>query len=367
MANSLLTLANGGLRPLTSSLQALAGLQILALTTLGTPIFSRSLTVDYTQVSTNDQLNFAVLVSVADVGLKSIAHGGHVHDDVNGYDILFASDAGITSLLNWEVESYDSTNGILVAWVKIPTLSHTTNTVFYMQYGNPAIVSFQGGTASTVWDANYLGVYHLGAGLNVNDSKGLHNGTNHGATASTSGRIDGCGSFVAANSQYIDLASDMNPTAITYSAWIKATSYPGTYTAIVGRRAGGNYSLLGTTGGSGLTVFMATTGGNSSYVGGPHVLSTGVWYYVTAVYSSAVGLIGYVNAASDGAGVANGALLTGAGQTEIGNDIGGVGLRFWDGLIDEVRISNIARSIDWITTEYNNQKSGSTFVSLGTE
>jgi hypothetical protein len=35
-----------------------------------------------------------------------------------------------------------------------------------------------------------------------------------------------------------------------------------------------------------------------------------------------------------------------------------------DGIIDEVRISNVARSADWITTEYNNQ-SNPNFYSVG--
>ena len=41
--------------------------------------------------------------------------------------------------------------------------------------------------------------------------------------------------------------------------------------------------------------------------------------------------------------------------------------QFYQGIEDEVRISNVARSIDWIMTDYNLQKAGSTFVTLGVE
>ena len=41
--------------------------------------------------------------------------------------------------------------------------------------------------------------------------------------------------------------------------------------------------------------------------------------------------------------------------------------RYFNGLIDEVRISQAARSDDWIKTEYNNQSSPSTFYSVGSE
>ena len=36
-----------------------------------------------------------------------------------------------------------------------------------------------------------------------------------------------------------------------------------------------------------------------------------------------------------------------------------------DGAVDELRISNIARSVNWILTEYNNQNSPGTFYSVG--
>jgi hypothetical protein len=41
--------------------------------------------------------------------------------------------------------------------------------------------------------------------------------------------------------------------------------------------------------------------------------------------------------------------------------------QFLNGSLDEFRVSNIARSADWIKTEYNNQSSPGTFHSLGGE
>jgi len=49
-----------------------------------------------------------------------------------------------------------------------------------------------------------------------------------------------------------------------------------------------------------------------------------------------------------------------------GGGTGWVGEEF-NGLIDEVRVSNIARSADWIATEYNNQYTPSAFYSFGSE
>jgi len=47
----------------------------------------------------------------------------------------------------------------------------------------------------------------------------------------------------------------------------------------------------------------------------------------------------------------------------IGN-YGGSG-EYFGGTLDEMRISSTALSADWITTEYNNQSSTSTFYSVG--
>jgi hypothetical protein len=38
---------------------------------------------------------------------------------------------------------------------------------------------------------------------------------------------------------------------------------------------------------------------------------------------------------------------------------------YLNGAIDEVRVSNIARSSDWISTEFANQSQPSTFYTIG--
>src|SRR5262249_18698205 len=89
----------------------------------------RSITIDHTKVPST-QSNFTVLVSVTDPTLKTVANGGHVANP-NGYDIGFYADSGGTTKLKWEVEKYNGTTGNLIAWVKIPSVSSSTDTVFY--------------------------------------------------------------------------------------------------------------------------------------------------------------------------------------------------------------------------------------------
>ncbi len=41
--------------------------------------------------------------------------------------------------------------------------------------------------------------------------------------------------------------------------------------------------------------------------------------------------------------------------------------KFFDGIIDELRVSDIERSEDWIKTTYINQNDSSSFLTLGLE
>ena len=116
------------------------------------------MTIDHTKVPST-QSNFTVLVSVTDPALKTVANGGHVAN-ANGYDIGFYADSGGTTKLKWEVEKYDGTTGNLIAWVKIPSVSSSTDTVFYLMYGNSAINTDQSDPPNT-WDSNFKGVWHM--------------------------------------------------------------------------------------------------------------------------------------------------------------------------------------------------------------
>ena len=100
-----------------------------------------------------------MLVSVTDPALKTVANGGHVAN-ANGYDIGFYADFVGTIKLKWEVEKYDGTTGNLIAWVKIPSVSSSSDTVFYLIYGDSSINTDQSDPANT-WDSNFKAAYHL--------------------------------------------------------------------------------------------------------------------------------------------------------------------------------------------------------------
>jgi hypothetical protein len=44
-----------------------------------------------------------------------------------------------------------------------------------------------------------------------------------------------------------------------------------------------------------------------------------------------------------------------------------VNANYFDGLIDEARVSSVARSQDWLTTEYANMNNPAGFCTFGTQ
>jgi len=144
-------------------------LAVLALLSVATPAqaawynsswqYRKALTIDYTRVGATLSY-FPVLVSLAsDTDLAADAQ-----DD--GDDILFTSSDGTTKL-DHEIELFNgTTNGQLVAWVKIPSLSNAADTQIYMYYGNGSATSQQ--NARAVWDFGgsncSRGVWYLSRG-----------------------------------------------------------------------------------------------------------------------------------------------------------------------------------------------------------
>src|SRR5439155_9565481 len=229
----------------------------------------RQMTVNHTLVPST-QSNFAVLVSVTDATLRTVSNGGHVANP-NGYDIGFYTDSSGSTKLKWEIDSYNPSTGQLIAWVKILNLSSTSDTSFYLFYGDPSITTDQSDPVNT-WDSNFKAIYHLGNGttLNAADSTGGgHNGTLVNSPTATTGKIDGAAHFINANSQTISLANSSDfpiTTAWTMEAWAKPST-------------DANYVVLvwGTTGNNGPR--MALLGNNTwrvGFWGGAAVDGTGV-------------------------------------------------------------------------------------------
>lgn len=348
--------------------------------------YKKTLTIDHTKCAAGTLSSFPVMFSNTDVDFKTVANGGKVNNTVSQTggasitipaDLIFTSDATGTTKIPWEYKFYSATTGQLVVFFQVGTLPSTAGAdlVVYCFFGDAAVNTQQNTgsfSPSNVWDTNYKGVYHLGDGssLNTQDSTsgGLGNGTNIAASA-TSGKNDGAGSF-SAGSKGIGLA---NPTvhysSITLEAWFQSTTLtpPDGNSFIVGKgfelgTSSIEYELsCGRT--SGKMTFSCYNGSFHGVNPSSASFTTNTWTHVVGTFDGTNWKL-YVNGSIDTT-VSDATHPTNSVNYSIGfDDFSGNNERL-SGKIEEVRISNIARTADYVTANYNNQNAPTTFVIMG--
>ncbi len=336
-------------------------------------LHSESITINHTLCGSSDSTNFPMLFNSTITNLKTTGNGGEVINS-SGFDIIFSSQPndflGLNKL-DFEIERYTATSGEYIAWVRVPTVSSSTNTVIYLYWGN-ALISTSQENINGVWDTNYKGVWHLpdGTSLTLNDStSNANNLTNVASTPATSGKIDGAASF---NGSTQTLTKTSNASLqisgnMTISCWMNNTNSTGFPVAI--SKASGltrNYEL-GFENTTNVPRFVVTQGSGNYKVADAGTTTVGTLAYLVGVYDGAH-LTVYVNGAASGTPLAvSGAIDTSTDAFAIGSLQSSPTGQWFTGSIDEARVSATNRVADWITTEYNNQSNPGTFYTLGTE
>lgn len=338
--------------------------------------YYRTVTLEADQVSGASHSNFTVLVCAngtapcdASVpGLNQSGGGAHV-TQADGDDIVFGTNNTCSSLLNWEIDKYVAATGELIAWVSIPSLDGTTDTVIYMCYGDAGVTTFQGGAEGAAWDANFIVVTHGGDGttLSLLDSSGGNfDGTNANLTAAT-GKIGGGmnNASAAADGAHVDGTSTLvTGQALTFGGWFRVSDAAGGgFHFGITNAATQDWGVYAASGGNYYVFISAAT---QPGVDTGTAFSSTTWHHVVGVYDGA-NVTPYVNGAPAGTPAA----LTGDLQNGMSARLGwaddGLSANPTAGDFDETRVSNAVRSADWITTEYNNQNTPGTFVAFGTE
>lgn len=290
----------------------------------------------------------------------------------NGADVRFSSSDGSTAL-SYQIERWSSTAAAI--WVLVPSVTGNSTTdirVYWKKSGQSTASS-----ASTVFATSnsFAGVWHLGETGNSNadgyaDATGnaAHaQGTNFSGGNEASAAVGYGQTFASASSRKITVkaAAESNfdiTSAITVSAWINVTSWTVAWQAILTKGDGAWRLHRNSTNGTlnfvcnGLTTNTSISGGTT--------LSTGTWYYATAVYDGG-NLRMYLNGASDAAALtATGSITTNNFNASIGENTEMTG-RYFNGLIDEARVENVARSADWIKLSYQTQRTDATCILYG--
>ncbi len=342
----------------TASIGSLSNGFIPVVTPANTYSYYRTVTLDHTKVGATDSTSFPVLVSGTYSYLKTTGNGGLVQN-ASGYDVGFFSDAALTTKLDWEIESYDATTGAVIYWVRIPTLSHTVDTVIYMAYGSSTVTTDQSNPTG-VWDASTKAVYHMGtpSSLAVTDSTTTYNGTNHSATAST-GQIGGAANMNG-SSQYITAPNISVATNITVSVWMKTASMTQAAMLVEKDPVNNQWALLMETS---QVKWRDVATDRLTY--NATLMNTATWHLIAVTQAGANATM-YVDGASVATTSSANAFNNGTSSTNIGSYGSGSGYLF-SGQEDEVRIESAARSADWITARYNNESSPSTFYTMGSQ
>jgi concanavalin A-like lectin/glucanase superfamily protein len=337
--------------------------------------FIRPITVNHAKVANSDPAGFPVYLVLSDPALRTVANGGHVQSTV-GTDIAFYSDAATTQVLPFEIVSYNGVSGALTAVVRYPSLSHTTDTVFYLVYGSSTVTASLA-NLTAVW-AGYAGVYHLEDSTDttqINNSaagEGLAgNGisVNSASAMTTTGTL-GLGLVSNGTTDRLDLGSYStinSARALTYSGWVKFNSLS-EYALVLGKFDSSQTS------GSGITLSGHWTTSDQDWLTAVRTSSStadttnafgiqpNVWYHFTYLYSAGSAAL-YINGVPVKL-VHYGPATPAAVPTVAADLFAGTSL---SGALDELRISTRSYTGDWISTEYNNQSSPSSFASLGAE
>lgn len=290
------------------------------------------------------------------------------HAKADASDICF-TDASATNLLVREVAVFTNSTGATTAFVKLPLLSASSNTVVYCYYGKADA------TAPTnsvqVWNDSFVGVWHLEStntsGCWPDSTANNHLGTNYGAQT-TSGQLSSAALFTgnasAGTNVITDTLSIFNGiTNATFSAWMKIPTTTGLGVAM---DKGQLFDL-----GYGWTQHKAgfwNTAGGWVGVASSNDVDNNTWTHIVGVKEGTARRI-YVNGVLQGsASGGNAAADTTANQAGFGTDHNGAGgANFFNGSLDEAHALSIALSSDWIRTEFLNQASNSFYQTINSE
>ncbi|MHA2334453.1 MAG: DUF2341 domain-containing protein, partial [Candidatus Hodarchaeales archaeon] len=332
-------------------------------------LFRENITIDHTKVSAT-LTNFPLLIDLHDTNLHDT---NSVQSD--GDDIIFTDPSG--KKLAHQIEYFDQagngTHAHLVAWVSIPILSSTSDTLISMYYGNDTISNQENPTA--VWDNDFTAVWHLNedpTGSIYDSTINDHEGSSLGGMNSidqVDGKIDGSIAFDGIDDRISINSINSNAwTAFTVEAWIRLDTTLGNKkeVKIVGKD--GEQFELCVYRFSGykvrIRIWTEGTGGGNIELDSSPFINTSDWHHIAFSWDSVTNdIVIYGDGSPRGISSIDGDNLADTSANTIiaalanGNDP-------FPGALSETRVSTIARSSSWILTEYNNQFDPDSFYTV---
>lgn len=280
---------------------------------------------------------------------------------VNGVNFTYADaqadlgdlrfiDADGTTVCDYEVELAGATSYV---WVEVPQINLGVNTDYvYMYYGNPTVAN--GWNITGTWNAGYVAVYHMN---DATTSTILDSTSNNydGAKKAANEPIQNAGYLGYGQSfdgidDYIIFSDNaaLNPANLTVEAIVQWAQVSNDYDLIVGKRqdpASSGWGLHQDNGTDQLSLWINDGGDSVNAPSG--ALAQNAWHIEQGTFSPTD-----IKLYSDtvlGTGVQD-SLAQSTRPLLMGKELGHN--REWKGWLDEVRLSNVARSADWLEATY---------------
>ncbi len=287
---------------------------------------------------------------------------GKITDASTCNDFILTDSA--STLLPFEKAGCDPASGIISYFTKMD-LSSTVDVTFYAYYGKSGDTDHQ--DVTTTWSNGYVYVAHLSNGVTLSladSSASAATFTNTNTVTATSAQIDG-GAATNGSSNYLQYTGTISDG--TASSTIEAWAYAGSTSAGVH-----NIFARGVTIGSGVTYgqqlrrngsaweFYTHIGGGGADCGAVYAagVTATTWTYVVGVHDITVpGVVVFTNGVQRTSQACAGSGLQDRAGTNYawGADIvDGAATSYWNGSLDELRISTVARTANWLATQYNN-------------
>jgi len=306
--------------------------------------------------------NFPVLVVLNDnIEGFSYTHFG----SANGTDLRFEDKSGTE--VPYEIESWNP-QGSSYIWVQVPELA-SAETFIIARWGNGDALQPAYTTNGATWSEGYAGVWHMNEPGAVNSVNG-HAGTAHG-NQNAIGYIGGAQSFSrVSGNQYISVGDIDISDDLTMEAWLCNTySNPPGDKFVMSKKDSYewyqwnvdwniNFDIIGTS----RYVFQK----NNMYD-----LDEPAWTYEAVSYDSSEGFgKGYMTTQADPNTMAQRYVFDkGAGMAPAQNNneltISCGDNRGYYGRMDEVRLSRVERSADWLWASWKSQGGPDEFAEYG--
>ena len=271
----------------------------------------------------------------------------------NGEDIRFSDSTGTP--LAYQIEEWDAANGTASVWVRIPTIKGNARQEIKLHWGKSDATSESNGAAVFNESHGFVSVCHMDEP--VKDEVGTVVPTNAGTTAAP-GIIGSCRHLGGGQGIFGGDKIANYPTgasAHSTEAWFRAEKPNATIVAWGNEEAQGKVVMQ---------LVSPPHINMDCYFSGANVRSAGrlpmtQWVHVVHTYTKGEARL-YVNGVLDGSNSGGTPLAI---KSPAKMWIGGWYNNYqFVGDIDEVRISKVVRSADWVRLEYENQKPVQTLV-----